>query len=102
MTLRSGSLERQPKGKANANALEFMGVPEDEWLEGEVVGMVMDRGLNVKVTAPGKSEPSVGLLALRNFADGLADTVTVGTKIKVRVLHLNPQREFLDLTMKEP
>mmetsp|Transcript_15252 Transcript_15252/g.31042 ORF Transcript_15252/g.31042 Transcript_15252/m.31042 type:complete len:239 (-) Transcript_15252:115-831(-) len=105
MTLRSGSLERPNSGlksKGNVNQAAFEGVPNDEWFEGEVSGLLLGKGAKIRATAPGCSEPSTGLLMLDEFADGFADTVTLGTKVKVRVFNYDAERGFLDFSMKEP
>jgi len=106
MTLRSGSLERPfgfnrtPALRVKQAALE--GVPADQWFEGTVSGLLFGKGAIVEITPPGCSEPAAGVLHHREFSDGLADTVTRGASVRVRILTYDYAGGRLDFSMKEP
>uniref|UniRef100_A0A7S1LXY9 S1 motif domain-containing protein n=1 Tax=Alexandrium catenella TaxID=2925 RepID=A0A7S1LXY9_ALECA len=110
VTLRPGSLERTPEQlghvKLTSNSdrnVDFSALPQaDEWAEGEVCGILLRCGAQVKVMLPGQSEPVVGVVRIRDFADGLAGTVTYGAKVRVRPAKVDFEQKRVEFTMKQP
>jgi len=75
----------------------FASVPADEWLEGEIVGMVRF-GIFVEVVPPGDGPKVTAFLGYKESKD--RDFMRYGDMIKVRVLKVDVENKQLFVTMR--
>jgi len=81
-----------------ADLAEFKDVESTEWLDGLVVNK-QDFGTFVSVKSPTSDGRAQGLVYITEVKEGGAD---IAEPVKVRVLSVDPERNRMSLSMKEP
>jgi len=104
LTMRSGNLLRPPwehDKLRGADVTSFVGIPEDQWFDGQVVDMSIF-AVWVRLVPPDGGRACEGMVHKTAFSDGFVDSAAYGQHVKVRVLSVDGERGRLTLSMREP
>lgn len=103
LTRRPGSLQRAQSKRAPkyVDVRQFMGLPEDMWLDAEVCRLTTQRAY-VLVALPDGGPVAEARLNKEDFAEGFEREIDIGTKLQVRIAWVNLKKERILATMHPP